>query len=129
LSIRLIATRERAPVRTATSAAQRGQLRPAGDARVGQAAGGIRLTLAQRVPRLHPRHRTPTLTSHHARDLLGRPFCAEGANCFRIGADTGGNAYIAVAGQEDRYLTDSSEALRTPILDIKAGKADHLLQS
>lgn len=29
------------------------------------------------------------------------PFCAEGANCFRIGTDTDGNAYIAVAGQED----------------------------
>ncbi|MFI1203278.1 hypothetical protein ACH4VR_28240 [Streptomyces sp. NPDC020883] len=38
-----------------------------------------------------------------------------------------GNAYIAVNGQEDRYLTDSIEALRTLIRDVKAGKADHLL--
>jgi len=55
------------------------------------------------------------------------PFCGEGANCFRIGTDPEGNAYIAVAGQEDRYLSDSAEALRTLIRDIKAGKADHLL--
>ncbi|MEV0737500.1 hypothetical protein AB0I51_16300 [Streptomyces sp. NPDC050549] len=55
------------------------------------------------------------------------PFCAEGNNCFRIGTDTEGNAYIAVAGQEDQYLTDSRDALRTLIRDIKAGKADHLL--
>ncbi|GGK51043.1 hypothetical protein [Streptomyces flaveus] len=55
------------------------------------------------------------------------PFCAEGANCFRIGTDPQGNAYIALAGQEDHYLTDTREALRTLILDIKAGKADHLL--
>ena len=55
------------------------------------------------------------------------PFCTEGANCFRIGTDDSGNAYIAVAGQEDKYLTDTHEALRTLIHDIKAGKADHLL--
>ncbi|WP_329563010.1 hypothetical protein [Kitasatospora sp. NBC_01266] len=55
------------------------------------------------------------------------PFCAEGNNCFRLGTDTSGNAYIAVVGQEDRPITDSLEALRTLILDIKAGKADHLL--
>ena len=55
------------------------------------------------------------------------PFCAEGANCFRIGTDSQGNAYIALVGQEDHYLTDTREALRTLILDIKAGKADHLL--
>jgi hypothetical protein len=55
------------------------------------------------------------------------PFCAEGNNCFRIGTDTEGNAYVAVAGQEDQYLTDSRDALRTLIRDIKAGKADHLL--
>ncbi|MFJ1974422.1 hypothetical protein ACIO93_38000 [Streptomyces sp. NPDC087903] len=55
------------------------------------------------------------------------PFCAEGNNCFRIGTDPSGNAYIAVAGQEDRPLTDTREALRTLILEIKAGKADHLL--
>jgi len=55
------------------------------------------------------------------------PFCGEGANCFRIGTDTSGNAYIALAGAEDTYLTDTREALRTFIQDIKAGKADHLL--
>ncbi|MET9449521.1 hypothetical protein [Streptomyces cinerochromogenes] len=55
------------------------------------------------------------------------PFCAEGNNCFRIGTDPQGNAYIAVAGQEDRPLTDSREALRALIREIKAGKADHLL--
>ncbi|OAH13798.1 hypothetical protein [Streptomyces jeddahensis] len=55
------------------------------------------------------------------------PFCGEGANCFRIGTDGDGNAYIAVAGHEDHYVTDTREALRTLIRDIKAGKADHLL--
>lgn len=55
------------------------------------------------------------------------PFCAEGNNCFRIGTDATGHAYIALAGQEDRYLTDTREALRALIQDIKAGKADHLL--
>ncbi|MEU2599137.1 hypothetical protein ABZ678_12845 [Streptomyces hirsutus] len=55
------------------------------------------------------------------------PFCAEGANCFRIGTDTDGNAYIAVAGQEDTPLTDTREALRNLILEIKDGRADHLL--
>ena len=55
------------------------------------------------------------------------PYCGEGANCFRIGTDPQGNAYIALAGQEDHYLTDTREALRTLILDIKAGRADHLL--
>jgi hypothetical protein len=55
------------------------------------------------------------------------PFCGEGANCFRIGTDNAGNAYIAVAGQENHYVTDTREALRTLIRDIKAGKADHLL--
>ncbi|HEY5835164.1 hypothetical protein [Streptomyces sp.] len=55
------------------------------------------------------------------------PFCAAGNNCFRLGTDADGNAYIAVNGQEDRYLTDSIEALRTLIRDVKAGKADHLL--
>ncbi|MFF4401755.1 hypothetical protein [Streptomyces sp. NPDC001480] len=54
-------------------------------------------------------------------------FCGEGNNCFRIGTDPQGNAYIAVAGQEERYVTDTREALRTLILEIKAGKADHLL--
>ncbi|MEU0761110.1 hypothetical protein ABZ351_15715 [Streptomyces microflavus] len=55
------------------------------------------------------------------------PYCAESSNCFRVGTDAEGNAYIAVAGQEDAYLTDTREALRTLIRDIKAGKADHLL--
>ncbi|MFF9059925.1 hypothetical protein ACF09K_14730 [Streptomyces sp. NPDC014882] len=55
------------------------------------------------------------------------PYCAEGANCFRIGTDPTGNAYIAVAGREDTPLTDTREALRALILEIKAGKADHLL--
>ncbi|MDL5201278.1 hypothetical protein [Streptomyces sp. ALI-76-A] len=55
------------------------------------------------------------------------PFCQDASNCFRLGIDADGNGYIAVNGQEDRYLTDSLEALRTLITDIKAGKADHLL--
>ena len=55
------------------------------------------------------------------------PYCGEGNNCFRIGTDNSGNAYIAVAGHEDTYLTDTREALHTLIQDIKAGKADHLL--
>ncbi|GCD97379.1 hypothetical protein [Embleya hyalina] len=55
------------------------------------------------------------------------PFCAEGNSCFRLGTDTEGNGYIAVAGHEDTYLTDTVDALRTLIRDIKAGKADHLL--
>lgn len=55
------------------------------------------------------------------------PFCAEGNNCFRIGTDTEDNAYIALLGQEDSPLTDTREALRNLIRDIKAGKADHLL--
>ncbi|GAA3800097.1 hypothetical protein ACFS5L_24800 [Streptomyces phyllanthi] len=56
-----------------------------------------------------------------------QPSCGEGANCFRLGTDPQGNAYIAIAGKEDNYLTDTREALRTFIRDIKAGKADHLL--
>ncbi|WP_409469970.1 hypothetical protein [Streptomyces sp. HC307] len=55
------------------------------------------------------------------------PFCGEGASCFRLGTDPQGNAYIAVAGAEDAYLTDTREALRSLILGIKAGEADHLL--
>ncbi|MFE9172790.1 hypothetical protein OIE49_03485 [Streptomyces sp. NBC_01788] len=55
------------------------------------------------------------------------PFCQDASNCFRLGTDADGNGYIAVNGQEDHYLTDSLEALRTLITDIKAGKADHLL--
>jgi hypothetical protein len=34
---------------------------------------------------------------------------------------------IAITGAEHTYLTDTREALRTLIRDIKAGKADHLL--
>ncbi|AOP50052.1 hypothetical protein ACH4VT_09055 [Streptomyces lydicus] len=55
------------------------------------------------------------------------PYCGEGNNCFRIGTDDQGNAYIAVAGAEDAYVSDTGEALRTLIREIKAGKADHLL--
>ena len=55
------------------------------------------------------------------------PFCSEGNSCFRIGTDADGNGYIAVAGHEEHPLTDSIQALRTLITDIKAGKADHLL--
>ncbi len=55
------------------------------------------------------------------------PFCGAGNNCFRLGTDADGNAYIAVAGREERYLTDSREALRALVEEIKAGKADHLL--
>ncbi|MFI0712104.1 hypothetical protein ACH4SK_15865 [Streptomyces inhibens] len=55
------------------------------------------------------------------------PYCGEGNNCFQIGTDAHGNAYIAVAGAEDIFVSDSREALRALIHDIKAGKADHLL--
>ncbi|GAA0459039.1 hypothetical protein ACFQ2B_22315 [Streptomyces stramineus] len=55
------------------------------------------------------------------------PYCGEGNSCFRVGTDSADNAYIAVNGAEDYYVTDSREALRTLIRDIKAGKADHLL--
>lgn len=55
------------------------------------------------------------------------PLCAEGNSCFRLGTDADGNAYIAVAGREERYLTDSREALRALVEEMKAGKADHLL--
>ncbi|MGV4986633.1 hypothetical protein ACVB8X_22295 [Streptomyces sp. NRAIS4] len=56
------------------------------------------------------------------------PFCGEGNSCFRLGVDDAGNAYISVLGQEDRFITDTRDALRTMIRDIKAGKADHLLR-
>lgn len=56
------------------------------------------------------------------------PFCAEGNSCFRLGTDAEGNAYIAVNGREDQYLTDSAGALRALITEIKAGKADHLVR-
>ncbi|MFI6939617.1 hypothetical protein ACIBI4_10110 [Streptomyces sp. NPDC050418] len=55
------------------------------------------------------------------------PFCAEGSACFRLGTDPEGNSYISLAGAEETYLQDSRDALRQMILDIKAGKADHLL--
>ncbi|MEU8893481.1 hypothetical protein [Streptomyces sp. NPDC048442] len=55
------------------------------------------------------------------------PFCGEGNSCFRIGTDAEDNAYIALLGQEDTPLTDTRDALRNLIRDIKAGKADHLL--
>ncbi|WP_030202187.1 hypothetical protein [Streptomyces sp. NRRL S-87] len=54
-------------------------------------------------------------------------FCGEGASCFRLGTDADGNGYVAIAGAEQNHLTDSAEALRQMIRDIKAGKADHLL--
>lgn len=54
-------------------------------------------------------------------------FCGEGNNCYRFGTDADGNSYIAIAYQEDTYLTDTTDALRQLIHDIKAGKADHLL--
>ena len=54
------------------------------------------------------------------------PYCADADNCFRLGTDGEGNAYIAVSGAEDRYLTDSREALRTLIPAIRSGEADHL---
>ncbi|MFJ4740294.1 hypothetical protein [Streptomyces sp. NPDC088775] len=54
-------------------------------------------------------------------------FCGEGNSCYRIGTDGQGNSYIAVSGSEERFLTDSREALQHLIRDIKAGKADHLL--
>jgi hypothetical protein len=55
------------------------------------------------------------------------PFCGEGNNCFRIGTDRDGNAYLAVAGEEASAIRDSREALAALIREIKAGKADHLL--
>ncbi|MGK5546835.1 hypothetical protein ACSNOH_19200 [Streptomyces sp. URMC 127] len=55
------------------------------------------------------------------------PFCGDGNACFRVGTDAAGNAYIAVNGAEDQYVTDTRDALRALIRDIKAGKADHLL--
>jgi hypothetical protein len=55
------------------------------------------------------------------------PYCGEGNNCFRLGTDGEGNAYIALNGREDEYLTDSLDALRALIREVKAGKADHLL--
>ncbi|MCC3771711.1 hypothetical protein [Streptomyces sp. UNOC14_S4] len=54
-------------------------------------------------------------------------FCGEAANCFRIGIDSLGNAYIAVSGAEEYYVTDTRDALRALIRDIKAGRVDHLL--
>jgi hypothetical protein len=50
------------------------------------------------------------------------------ATTASTGTDADGNAYIAVVAQEEHYLTDSRDAFRTLIRDIKAGKADHLLR-
>ncbi len=58
---------------------------------------------------------------------MGSTLLRRGNSCFRLGTDATGNAYVAIAGAEDAALTDSREALRRMILDIKAGKADHLL--
>jgi hypothetical protein len=55
------------------------------------------------------------------------PFCGEGNNCFRVGTDGEGNAYLAVAGDEGNAIRDSREALVALIRGIKAGEADHLL--
>ncbi|MDH6132363.1 hypothetical protein P3T37_001748 [Kitasatospora sp. MAA4] len=55
------------------------------------------------------------------------PYCQDSGNCFRLGTDAAGNGYIAVNGLEEHPLTDSIDALRALILDIKAGRADHLL--
>lgn len=54
-------------------------------------------------------------------------FCGEGASCYRFGIDADGNSYIALAGREEAYLTDTRDALRQLIRDVKDGKADHLL--
>lgn len=54
-------------------------------------------------------------------------FCGEGNNCFRIGIDSAGYAYIAVSGAEGHYVSGTHDALRVLIRDIKAGRADHLL--
>jgi hypothetical protein len=55
------------------------------------------------------------------------PSAAKATPASAWGPTTTANAYISILGKEDRYLTDSHEALRTMIRDIKAGKADHLL--
>jgi hypothetical protein len=54
------------------------------------------------------------------------PFCADGANCFRLGTDDHGNAYIGHTGT-DAYITDTREALQALITAVKNGAADHLL--
>jgi hypothetical protein len=54
------------------------------------------------------------------------PFCADGANCFRLGTDGLGNAYIGRTDTDD-YITDTREALSALITAIKNGAADHLL--
>ncbi|TKA12168.1 hypothetical protein [Actinacidiphila oryziradicis] len=54
------------------------------------------------------------------------PFCSEGANCFRLGTDGLGNAYIGRTDTDD-YITDTREALGALITAIKNGAADHLL--
>jgi hypothetical protein len=54
------------------------------------------------------------------------PFCADGANCFRLGTDNDGNAHIGRTDTGD-YITDTREALGALITAIKNGAADHLL--
>ncbi|MFE3602509.1 Scr1 family TA system antitoxin-like transcriptional regulator [Streptomyces sp. NPDC059142] len=41
--------------------------------------------------------------AHRVGYVWEEPFCGEGNNCFRIGADADGRAYMAVAGREDTY--------------------------
>jgi hypothetical protein len=55
------------------------------------------------------------------------PFCQNSGNCFRLGTDDSGNAYIGRTGS-DTYITDTREALTALIAAIKNGAADHLLQ-
>jgi hypothetical protein len=55
------------------------------------------------------------------------PFCQDSGNCFRLGTDLDGHAYIAVNGQEEHALRDSTATLRALVHAIKAGRADHLL--
>jgi hypothetical protein len=55
------------------------------------------------------------------------PFCGDSGNCFRLGVDDSGNAYIGHTGS-DEYVTDTREALTALITAIKNGAADHLLR-
>ncbi len=89
---------------------------------------GAHRPLMRGITRLHPRDRQRLPRGRPMSDITREaPFCGEGNSCFRLGTDATGNAYVAIAGAEDAALTDSREALRRMILDIKAGKADHLL--
>ncbi|MER7696830.1 hypothetical protein [Streptomyces sp. NPDC096095] len=53
------------------------------------------------------------------------PYYAESSNCF--GIDAYENACLAVAWQAETCLTNTREAMRTLIQNVKVGKADHLL--